>query len=133
MAAHVGGDNYRCPKCWAVMPSSDFYENHTKANLLSHYCKQCHKEVKSEAEKRARRARGLKKKGRPVHWTRERIIAAIQEWAERFGHPPASGDWRFGVAPYWPATSTVQNRFGSWNAAISAAGFTPLRSGKRRR
>lgn len=75
-------------------------------------------------------------------WTRERIIAAIQEWATVYGEPPASPDWNpyharveFGdlerAARFedangrWPSSQTVIDEFGSWNAGIAAAGFAP--------
>jgi hypothetical protein len=77
-------------------------------------------------------------------WSREAIILAIQEWADEHGGvPPSATDWNRhqaqgrgmdeGVDEWrsgaWPSTVTVQNYFGSWNAAIEAAGFTPTPSG----
>jgi hypothetical protein len=78
-------------------------------------------------------------------WTRERVVTAIQEWAERYGAPPTSVDWnpwmlysddggltmaRYRVnAP--PHTTVVMRVFGSWNNAIKAAGFEPRRVGSR--
>jgi hypothetical protein len=75
-------------------------------------------------------------------WTRERIIAAIHDWAQVYGEPPAIADWspttarqrlhdeprarRFETAAgRWPSFTTVVNEFGSWNAGIRAAGLTP--------
>lgn len=75
-------------------------------------------------------------------WTRERIISLIQEWAaEHDGDPPATPDWnpnlarrmndedraiRFESRSYrWPWSTNVILVFGSWNAAIAAAGFQP--------
>lgn len=77
-------------------------------------------------------------------WTREAIILAIQEWAAKYGEPPASPDWnawacrhemhdeeraqRFereyaaGTCPWFSAV--VREFDGSWNAALVAAGFT---------
>lgn len=62
------------------------------------------------------------------YWTRERIIEAIRLHEELNGRPPAlidfgGGDYRF------PSHRTVTNFFGSWNAAIVAAGFAPRRKG----
>lgn len=73
-------------------------------------------------------------------WTREKIIAAIREWAAEHGEPPAGADWnanqarrlgdeararRFEDDPRWPWFSIVTRAFGSWNAGIRAAGYTP--------
>lgn len=63
-----------------------------------------------------------------IYWTRERIIEAIQLHARENGRPPAvldfgGGDHRF------PLHGTVKLHFGSWNAAIEAAGFVPRRKG----
>ena len=77
-----------------------------------------------------------------LKWTPELILARIQEWAGLYGEPPAIPDWqpttcydvyhdwararRFVEANgHWPWSNTVIQRFGSWNAAISAAGFEP--------
>lgn len=72
-------------------------------------------------------------------WTREWIVSKIQEWTSLYGEPPTAEDWapqtvhsrranavrtRFYSAS-WPYTEYVQRRFGSWNAGIEAAGFTP--------
>lgn len=68
-------------------------------------------------------------------WTPERIIQAIQEWNREHGRPPIAPEWvtpgaRVGqIAP----VSTVQREFGSWRAAIQAAGFDGLGPGKYER
>jgi hypothetical protein len=79
-------------------------------------------------------------------WTKEKIIVAIREFADRYGRPPSAWDWnphmalnggtvsvydRFYTDGCWPYTHYVQERFGSWNAGIAAAGFTPRRPGQR--
>jgi hypothetical protein len=69
------------------------------------------------------------------------IVAAMQVWAEEYGEPPAVPDWAAALArdlgdeerarryeamtDVWPSHSTVFREFGSWNAAVEAAGFTP--------
>ena len=69
-------------------------------------------------------------------WTKETIIAAIHEWVRLAGRAPAATDWNTGVAVTgdraalrragdWPATNTVVGKFGTWNAAIVAAGLEP--------
>lgn len=58
-------------------------------------------------------------------WTRERIIEAIQRWARtHHGMPPFSTEWNSkGRGSGYPPTTTVLARFGSWAAAVEAAGF----------
>lgn len=73
-------------------------------------------------------------------WTRTLIIERIREWAAMYGEPPAVPDWvpwqarnamhdeeraRRAESGYWPSPCTVVRLFGSWNAGIEAAGFTP--------
>lgn len=78
-------------------------------------------------------------------WTRDSVIAAIHRWSDLYGQPPAAGDWNLSLARSrgwdiavrrfrdgrWPCSSTVCEVFGSWNAAIAAAGFEPRRVGQR--
>lgn len=79
-------------------------------------------------------------------WTPEVIIAAIQLFHARYGDIPSAEDWnatmarnrgRLDIAERWerdgdyPQSNTVQLVFGSWNAGIAAAGFTPRGIGKR--
>jgi hypothetical protein len=75
-----------------------------------------------------------------VIWTAEKIIERIQAWATVYGEPPAMPDWnpwdarhrlrdearaeRF-EAGSWPTFRSVVERFGTWNAGITAAGFAP--------
>lgn len=80
---------------------------------------------------------------RNTYWTQERIIEAIREWSDENGEPPTATQWNPAQARQqglnwmadryqsgaWPATSHVQHRFGSWNAGIRAAGFTPRKPG----
>jgi len=59
-------------------------------------------------------------------WTREAIICAIQRWVNEYGDIPGSKLWGGSKRPRgYPNTATVKERFGSWNAAIRAAGYTP--------
>lgn len=62
-------------------------------------------------------------------WNRKSIIKAIQEWARAHdGVPPRAKDW-FVSTPEHSAHTTPLRLFGSWNAAIKAAGFAANRSG----
>jgi hypothetical protein len=74
---------------------------------------------------------------------REAIIEAIRRWAEEHGGiPPRATDWNVAMARSrgedtrdyengdWRATSGVTRAFGTWNAAIEAAGYEPTPVGK---
>jgi hypothetical protein len=81
-------------------------------------------------------------------WTRERVLADMVDWFDLFGEPPSAHDWnqtlcrsrgwtwrveRYeGTRRRWPFSSGVQELFGSWNAAIEAAGFTAMYGGHKR-
>jgi DNA-binding CsgD family transcriptional regulator len=72
-------------------------------------------------------------------WSRERVIMAVQAWADEHGGiPPTAADWnpnqaikigrpekaeKFYADGAWPHVHTVMDYFGGWNAAITAAGF----------
>lgn len=68
-------------------------------------------------------------------WTQARIIEAIREYARLHGRPPAATAWLqpIPIRGDTPPVSRVQKAFGSWNAAIAAAGFEPVRPGVRRK
>ena len=67
-------------------------------------------------------------------WTRERVLAAMRDWRERYGRLPTSYDWsrtharrRGGQAlrrlreGEWPAASVVSSVFGTWATARAQA------------
>lgn len=80
------------------------------------------------------------------YWQPELILTRIREWNARYGSPPTAADWNPALirsavrrdavratfdAGDWPYVTEVVRRFGSWNAAIKAAGCTPRKSGGR--
>lgn len=74
-------------------------------------------------------AAGLEPQGNG-YWTGARIIAALQRDARRRGRPPTSREWQSSPRPPLqgrrrPTAQTVKTVFGSWNAALAAAGFDP--------
>jgi hypothetical protein len=90
------------------------------------------------------------RKSPPGTWTDERILAALRDWFETFGETPLSYEWSpkgaelLGLPrsrgaewvrryPRWPSTATVCKHFGSWAAAVRAAGLPPARHVTRRR
>src|SRR5689334_1578546 len=76
---------------------------------------------------------------RASRYTSDEIREAIRRWARRYGLPPTSTDWepararRMGQpwraarfeAGEWPTVRMVRGRFGSFNAAVRAAGLRP--------
>ncbi len=86
-----------------------------------------------------------------IVWTRERIVAALHDAHQALGRPPgmvdfnpnlarakgnlvraelsermiAAGRWPWSSAGRWPWSSAIYLRFGSYNAAMAAAGFAP--------
>lgn len=65
-------------------------------------------------------------------WTREAIVYAIELWHRKHLRIPTTDEWD-AAGPDHPSRVTVIRRFGSWNAAMAAAGFRPRRPGERRR
>ena len=76
---------------------------------------------------------------------KEAVITALRDWNDRFGSPPTATDWspanarkngrldkveRYRGSGPWPATNSVLNLFGSWNAGIAAADFRPHNVGE---
>jgi hypothetical protein len=62
-------------------------------------------------------------------WTKEAIIKAMLDWNLNHGEQPRSTQWQRATPGVHPATSTVGNVFGTWNAGIEAAGLTPMKGG----
>jgi hypothetical protein len=61
-------------------------------------------------------------------WSREEIVAALREFAQRHGKTPMPGDWTRASLPgecAHPSWQAVVNHFGSWDEALRAAGFEP--------
>jgi Homing endonuclease associated repeat len=74
-------------------------------------------------ERRRRRSRkGTGYRGARRNWTEEKIIEALRAEAEWLGRTPRADDWRK-AAPEHPVFNTVLQRFGSWPAALLAAGL----------
>jgi len=82
---------------------------------------------------------------RSPRFSQEAIIARMKEWARVHGEPPTIRDWdpsrarrtrqawraeRF-EAGVWPSVGMVKRQFGTFNAAVQAAGLAP-RQGPRR-
>lgn len=80
-------------------------------------------------------------------FSQSEIVEAIHRWAAEYGECPKMIDWepararRMGqdwradrfASGHWPSAKIVCGQFGSFNAAITAAGITPRRSPTRQR
>lgn len=79
-------------------------------------------------------------------WTPETVVAAMRRFHDRYGRAPVMTDFntalacrlghpekaeRFYADGDYPTTPSVQRVFGTWNAAITAAGFEPLAIGHK--
>ena len=64
-------------------------------------------------------------------WNRETIVYAIDLWHRRYLKTPTVAEWERAGDDH-PCRHTVQRVFGSWSAAMRAAGFKPRRRGQPR-
>jgi hypothetical protein len=62
-------------------------------------------------------------------WDRQSIIYAIDLWHRRHLRTPTVAEWEQAGENH-PCRATVQRVFGSWSAAMRAAGFRPRRRGQ---
>lgn len=76
------------------------------------------------------------------YWTPNRVVAAIQVFEEIYGRRPSYTDFNPGkkhpeqLATFkrdgcWPSGATVNRHWGSWNAAMAAAGYEPIAPGSQ--
>jgi hypothetical protein len=98
-----------------------------------HACERCGEPVLAARSALCRRcsSAGRSRWGRP--FTDQEIITAIRAWHRLERRPPTRTDWQptdkrghprwERECPRWPPASHVIRRFGSWNAALQAAGF----------
>ncbi len=74
--------------------------------------------------------------GRETKWTAESVLEVIRSEGRRLGRAPSLWDFRVsrskGKGKGLPSECVVSKHFGSWNAAIEAAGFAPRRPGEHR-
>jgi hypothetical protein len=54
-------------------------------------------------------------------WSDGELVEALKAWTARHGRPPLSSDWQH-AAPDHPTAAVARRRFGSWRAALNAAG-----------
>lgn len=66
-------------------------------------------------------------KGRRAQFSREEIINALHTWADHHGAAPRFRQWQ----RHTPSTQQAITAFGSWNAALQAAGLPTRRPGRQ--
>jgi DNA-binding PadR family transcriptional regulator len=72
------------------------------------------------------------RRAKPQGHSDEKLVAALRRVVDDAGHVPSSKEYgRIAKATGLPSLSTVENRFGGWNAAVRAAGLTPTRPRSR--
>ena len=98
-----------------------------------HDCTRCGEPILKPSAALCRRccSIGRTRWGKP--FSKREIVAAIRAWNRVKGRAPALMDWHPSEhggdprwereCPRWPPASHVIRRFGSWNAALQAAGF----------
>jgi hypothetical protein len=59
-------------------------------------------------------------------WTDQEILDAFYAWRFKHGRLPRVIDWPHATDEH-PSYHTASRRFGSWNAAVRAAGYQPYR------
>jgi hypothetical protein len=113
----------------AIADHLDVHPTTVRNYLRARSCRDCGTAVVSDAERCLRCA--LKRR-RERAWTREEIVAALRAWTADTGAPPKASEWDYGerAAPEWlrdperwPSVQLVRSRFGSWEAALRAAGY----------
>lgn len=58
------------------------------------------------------------------HWSKEKIIAALQRFASQHNRAPGAHEWLTKRPAGCPSVHTVQRYFGTWAAGLAAAGLT---------
>lgn len=106
--ARKSGYRRPCPECGTLMDGSDGRTNGPKL------CGVCARRKQHEAR----------------YWTPERVLDAFARFVEENGRKPLSHEWLKRLHGDYPYTSEVLREFGSWNAALTAAGLPAEPPGK---
>lgn len=127
---------------WSYRNDPDGEKAREYARRRRGVCETCGAETSDPRIKRC--AACAPRRGPSVSWTRERVVEAMRAWTLTYGEPPSFRDWTSGgsdTARYRrlkrsgliASAKTVAEVFGSWNAALEAAGYRPRLPGGQRR
>lgn len=125
---------------WTWLNDPELAEQRRRRAVYAGACVDCGKATDGSrgyrAPERCRRCAAVHN----TKWGKAGVVAAIHRFAERYGRPPTSTDFspscarhlghewrsaRFHSDGDYPYSHTVVYTFGTWNAAIIAAGFEP--------
>jgi hypothetical protein len=118
-------------KTAAIADQLGVHPTTVRSYLRAGSCRDCGTAVVSGADRCLRCA--LERRRERV-WTGAEIVTALRAWTAETGAPPSTSEWDSGerAAPSsrrqrdrWPSVHLVRSRFGSWEAALRAAGFRP--------
>src|SRR4051794_26415796 len=104
----------------AIAAILDVSARTVRAYLAAGRCIECGTYVVTGAERCPRCAARW---ARPPERSRAHVLDAIRAWADERGRPPTQADWTAHPDARWPSYMTVTTHFGTWRAALEAAGF----------
>ena len=130
------GSGNRTSRLWAKQATFEHAEEVRRAREDIRHRERQQRRVAAERRRRAIAEQRRRDFTRPAC---QRIVLAMQQWAQLHGAPPSALDWhshyrarsarkseRYAATGRdWPTATNVVFRFGSWNAAMLAAGFEP--------
>lgn len=90
-------------------------------------CLRCGRAVPQAVQQAPRRRRSFLD-GNP--WTVAGVVRALRTYEFFVGHAPTATDWSFEDDKEWPSVRTVITLFGSFDAAVEAAGAINTRSSR---
>jgi Homing endonuclease associated repeat len=102
----------------------------TTSNRWGYVRLTCSEDCRWQAQRLSARDQAMDD-GRTV-WDREKIVRALQREAKRRGRPPKAKEWfKVGGRGRRPNIGDILRYFGSWNAALEAAGLLTRPHGGR--
>lgn len=94
-------------------------------------CEECGAPTDGSGGRAAAPKRCLRCYAGSVRWDSDAVVHAIRRLADRLGRAPTAAEINAAGRADYPRVGTVQKVFGSWAAALAAAGLEPRGQGKR--
>lgn len=131
--AKILGLTMNTVRCYVDDPEGKLRDKWRAAN--ANICPKCGDPNVSPYAKICNNCNRLELAAQKKRWTRERVIGGLQRFYFEQGLPLTQANLNLHSSPNYPNPSTCQSYFGSWSAAVEAAGFPPYdrRSGPRGR